>query len=114
MGCGQAEASPEGCLAGPAALGAHLVAGTMAGAVQEGPGPVRGVSMSAHSRRVHAPQVGPAGGSCQEWDLELGGLSAVVGRAQLEVPEVGQGLSLPAQGVGSPAVGYPASPSCLQ
>lgn len=86
----------------------------MAGAVQEGPGQVTGVSMSAHSRRAHAPQVGPAGGSCQEWDLELGGLSAVAGRAQLGVPEAGQGLSPPSLGVGSPAVGYPVSPSCLQ
>lgn len=86
----------------------------MAAEVQEGPGPVRGVSMSAHSRRARGPQVGPAGDFCQEWGLEPGGLSAAAGRAQLEVPVAGWGLSLPAQGVGSPGVGCPASPSCLQ
>ena len=110
MGCGQAEASPGGCPAGPAALDAHLAVETTAVEVQEGPGPARGASMSAHSRRVRAPQVGPAGDSCREWGLEPGGLSAAAGRAQLEVPGAGWGQSLPAQGVGSRAVGSPASP----
>lgn len=106
--------SPGGCLAGPAAQDAHLAVGTMAAGVQKGPGWEKGVGRSAHSRREHGPPVGPAGGSCQAWGLELDALGAEAGKDQLKVPGAGWDLGLPAQGVDSPTAESPVSPFCLQ
>lgn len=69
---------------------------------------------SAHSRMVHDHPVGPAGGSCQAWGLELDALGAEAGKGQLKVPGAGWDLGLLAQQVDSPAVESPVSPFCLQ